>query len=369
MGFPARYKGICMKCGEVVEVGQYVSWSRRSGHKGVYHVDCANVAHIPAESEKETAPVELVEKGEENNQENEVQAALEILGKVFRPKTQKVEIDESLVLGIIKKYMTEQGTLTIEVKQTNFPTVKVENAHNMFDTLLKYVAKGRHVYLYGPAGSGKSTAAHMVAKALNRRYGYISLNPQTPESRLLGYMNAMGEYVRTELRECYENGGVFCIDENDNAGGSLLTTLNGPFENGHMAFPDKIVSRHVDFVVVATGNTCGRGANPQYPDRRPFDSAYAKRFTYLAWGYDEKLERKVALAINPDADAWVNWMVRLRGWVDSTKSRLIASPRETYRIVEDMRDGFPVNIALNGALWNGDTELEKKALAANPLPV
>ena len=43
MGFPARYKGHCLKCSGVVEVGHYITWSRTKGQKGVYHVDCQNV--------------------------------------------------------------------------------------------------------------------------------------------------------------------------------------------------------------------------------------------------------------------------------------------------------------------------------------
>lgn len=413
MGFKARYPGVCGKCRGPILVGQEISWTRGK-HKLVYHTNCSGLEpkaepmpvdirgymeaklealpdvedkpeHIEAVKErtqaemdkaiKEETPIDAlpIYKAEpvpvkQATEQASVQEALQVLlGAINKPATPV--IDRAEVRKIVEEIVSEKGVVTLKIERKDVPAIEIDNAHHMLSTLIQYASKGRHTYLYGPAGSGKSTAAQQAAKALGRAYYYISLTPQTPESRLMGYMDAHGKYIRTPFREAYEHGGVFNIEEADNGGGNLQTALNSAFENGHCAFPDQLVKRHADFVVVATGNTCGRGASPQFPERRPFDQAFAKRFTYLYWGYDEKLEKAIALSINPNAGVWIKWMKDLRRWIEQSRAVLVASPRETYRIVEDFANNMPKDIVLNGALWNGNDELRDKALANVPCPV
>ncbi len=373
--YKARYAGICSNCQGPIEVGHNISWSRGK-HQRVYHANCHDVwgANTPKPAPATEIPTDDTHAGDfppieerSDMQKPDVQQALQVLLGAINEKP-KPELDKAEVRRLVEEIVNEKGVFTLKIERKDVPDIKIDNAHHMLATLIQYTAKGRHTYLYGPAGSGKSTAARQAAEALGRQYYYISLTPQTPESRLMGYQDANGRYVRTPFREAYEHGGVFNIEECDNGGGNLQTSLNSAFENGHCAFPDGLVARHKDFVVIATGNTCGRGASPQFPERRPFDQAFAKRFTYIHWGYDEKLEKRIALAINENADVWVSWIQKLRKWIETNKAVLVASPRETFRIVEDLRDNMPKDLVLNGALWNGNEELRDRALSNCPLP-
>lgn len=380
MAYRARYAGTCRRCGKAINVGDYISWSR-GRNKAVYHTDCEiepKPSPMPTdwgEPNQYTQPTEKpitvdtedTDMPEPKHEVPAVEEALQILLKALKPAAPT--LDKSEVRKIVEEIVSEKGVITLKIERPEMPDIQVDNAHHMLGTLIKYVAKRRHTYLYGPPGSGKSTAARQAAEALGLPYYYIAITPQTPESRLMGYKDANGNYHETDFRRAYEHGGVFNIEEADNGGGNLQTSLNSAFENGHCAFPDRMVERHKNFVVVATGNTCGRGASPLFPERRPFDQAFAKRFSYIYWGYDEKLERQIALAINESADVWITWMKKLRDWAEQSKATLIVSPRETFRVVEDLKDGFPVDIALNAALWNGNWELKDKALANVPLPV
>ena len=165
-----------------------------------------------------------------------------------------------------------------------------------FGRLLQLIQLRKHVYLHGGPGSGKSTASAEIAKALNLRHGYVSLTAQTGESKLFGFVDAHGNYQKTEFYTCYTEGGVFLIDEGDNASANLLTALNGALANGHAAFPNGNQPRHPDFVCIVTGNTSGWGANPMFPERRPLDAAFRRRFAFIEWGYDEAFERRLTLA-------------------------------------------------------------------------
>ena len=262
------------------------------------------------------------------------------LAKLIAPQIEKSlanHLDEKRVNELIKKALKPK---TLEIRNVDTKAVElIESPHKDLERLLYFIQKRHHVYLYGPAGSGKSTAAGQIAKALKLPFGYLSLNPQTPDSRILGFLDAGGTYRKTPFYECYKNGGIFCIDEMDNASASLLTTLNSMLENGYGAFPGELVSRHKDFVLVATGNTNGRGANPMFPERRPFDVAFAERFTFLYWDYDAILERKIALAINPKSEPWLNWVAKAREYTAKNYPKVLVSPRASFKGAEYLLDG------------------------------
>jgi cobaltochelatase CobS len=290
----------------------------------------------------------------------------DILGKLPKPESGGLTAEQAKQL--VREAMIEDFPVVVRLVPESGPTKTIKNVHKAFSRLLYYVGRKKHVYLYGPHGTGKSTGAQQVAEALGISYGYISLTPQTPESRILGYMSATGSYVRTPFRDCYENGGVYCVDELDNSSPALVTTWNGALENGHMAFPDTLVPRHKDFVMVGTGNTSGQGANPSYPERRPFDKAFRDRFVYIHWDYDTKLEKAIALSLWPEAEPWVDWIRDVRKWAKENYPKLVPSPRVTFRLAEFLGDGQDVDDTLDAVLWQGDIEAKKKVVANCPLP-
>ena len=328
--------------------------------------------------ETELAPIAQIGHKHAPDKEQQVKNALEILLAAMEPK--EPTLDETRIKSIARSIatevaatvardvVTEAGAVRYEFVKKDAPPVTFDLAHKSLPLLVDYLTQGEHVYLYGQHGSGKSTGAQQAAQALGREYGYISLTPQTPESRLLGYMTANGGYSKTPFREAYELGWIFCIDELDNASPALLTTLNGALENGHMAFPDGLISRHENFVLVGTGNTSGKGANPSYPERRPFDSAFGDRFQYIQWEYDRKLERKIALAFNPNCEDWVTWVHDVRKWAEKNHPRFVPSPRATIRIAKGLAAKRDIDVILDSALWRGDSEIRTKVLANCPIP-
>lgn len=368
----ARYDGHCRKCGQTITKGQYITWNRRE--RGVaYHLDCANVDAIPGDNQDAQANVESVQPEPIPTNSND---ALTTLARAIEPLLTKQQgngsVDRDQVEAIVSEMLDTRASLTIVIdnRQTG-AQVTIDNAHSMMTKLIYLVQARQHSYLYGPSGSGKSTAAKQVADALSLEYGYISLNPQTPDSRLLGFIDANGNYRDTVFYRMYRDGGVFCIDEMDNASPSLLTTLNSCLENGHAAFPCGLVPRHENFVLVATGNTCGRGANPQFPERRPFDAAFAERFAYLAWEYDTKLERTITVASNPEHGAqWFDWIQSVREYAKANYPKLLVSPRASYKGAQLLKDsGWTAKEIADSVLFKGiDAGTRDAILDACPLP-
>lgn len=394
MSFPSRYPFTCSKCGKRGERGERISWSRREGQKGkVYHADCSpktpevneteidklNPLHDVEQVYKDASTAlqldqkENVQYTEVSKMDSKSVTALDGFADLLAPLVQsklKSNVDEQKVKELIKEGLEKVSKpRTIELKTDEGKVTLIENPHKSITKLLYFIGKRHHVYLHGPAGSGKSTAAHQVAKALDLSFGYLSLNPQTPDSRILGFIDAGGTYRPTPFYNCYKDGGVFCIDEMDNASASLLTTLNSMLENGLGAFPSGLIPRHKDFVLVATGNTNGKGANPMFPERRPFDSAFSERFTFLEWDYDTDLERKVTFQINPKADTWLAWVWKAREFCKKNFPKILISPRAAFKGAEYLKDGkiTPAEIAEALIFKGADGETVKKVLAAIPL--
>jgi cobaltochelatase CobS len=215
----------------------------------------------------------------------------------------------------------------------------------------------------------------MAASALGREYGYASLNPQTPESRLLGFIDAGGTYRRTVFRDRFENGGIMCIDEMDNGHPALLNTLNGMIEPGaeYGAFPDGMVRRHPDFVMVCTGNTNGRGGDKMFPERRQLDAAFAERFAFLRWDYDLALERRLTLAHCEDstkAETWLRWVRAVRAHVEKHSIRLWATPRAAMTGASFLHDSsWSVQDIAETVMFKGlDKDTVAAILTAVPYP-
>lgn len=349
-------EGQCEGCGKTILRGSSVRWFRTFG---VFHRACYGKGFTAPSN---TVIEKTVEKVDEAQVKRLVSEAL---------SEYKVDVPEALLVSLIDKVMTKRVPKEIRVEAAKKSKV-IKNAHAMLEKLIFIIGLRKHAYLFGPPGSGKSTGAMHAAEALSLAYGYISLNPQTPESRLLGYMDANGKYQPSVLYKLYKDGGVFCIDEMDNASAGLLTTLNSLLENGIGAFPCGQVNRHPDFIVVATGNTAGRGGNMQFPERRAFDAAFAERFAYLPWGYDEAMERAVALQIHEQSGVWVDWVQRVRKYAAQADPKLVISPRATFGIAEFLScksSPFSIGETLDAVLFKGiESERIARIISANPLP-
>ena len=218
-----------------------------------------------------------------------------ILAAAIAPhvKPQNVELDENKVIELITKHAKPYTAETRIFINNEAKAAVSGRQHNKLAQVLRYVEIRQSLYLYGPAGTGKTQLAETAAQAVNLPFYPISVCGQTTKSDLLGYTTANGAYIGTIFRTAYENGGVFLLDEIDNGNPNVTAVLNSALANGVCTFPDKVVKRNPDFICIAAANTFGTGASAEYIGRNPIDAATLDRFKQIFVDYDEELETEL----------------------------------------------------------------------------
>lgn len=249
------------------------------------------------------------------------------------------------------------GVATVEVKFPDGKIKEVGRQHKQFPTLLKMVAAGCNVWLAGPAGSGKTTAAEFVAKALDRPFYFNGAIDN--EYKLLGFTDAQGRVVSRPFREAFCNGGVYLFDEVDASLPSAVLAFNAALANGKCDFPDGCHDRHPDFVAIAAGNTWGHGATSDYVGRFKMDAAFADRFVMLEWGYDEALERELA-----GNDEWTSRVQTIRAKTVAMGVKVVVSPRASIYGAKLLAAGLDRETVEAATIRKGMTAEQWRSVAA-----
>lgn len=172
----------------------------------------------------------------------------------------------------------------------------------------------------------------------------------TNDWSLLGFINPTGSYIPGHMRQPFEHGGVFVLDEIDNTNPSVLTTINGALSGSSYLFPDTLVQKHPDFVVVGCANTYGTGPDRLYVGRNQLDAATLDRFKKIAWGYDEEAEFDWA---GRDKTPWIQYVQRVRACASKLSMRVVVSPRASIGGAKGLRNGLSWNSVSTDCLWNG----------------
>ncbi len=303
-------------------------------------------------------------------------------------------INREAVEEIVNERLAALVPQRVEVVRLDGTKVDVGVQHVQFEALLAAVSARRNLWLVGPAGSGKTSSAKAVADSLGLEFYAKSVGPQTSESGLLGYHDANGKAVRTLLREAYEHGGVFLLDEVDAANPAVLVVINQLLANGHAGFPDGVVERHPDFVLLAGANTIGQGADRQYVGRQQIDAATLDRFALINWDYDPRIEAaasglpldcfsaapvpkgikvlsvatEVEQAVAEErAGEYARRVVAIRNSIALLGKgvRVIVSPRATINGAALIRAGWPIDATLDACVWKGLDKDTRSKIEAN----
>ena len=123
------------------------------------------------------------------------------------------------------KLQERQTVHTFEIKRPDGTTINVGRQHKQFFELLSWIEAGCFPFLIGPAGSFKTSAAAKAAEALGRPFHMDSMSEGKTPFDLLGFNDATGKPVHTELRKAWQHGGLFLCDEMDAGNANVLPHL------------------------------------------------------------------------------------------------------------------------------------------------
>lgn len=280
-----------------------------------------------------------------------------ILDEVSRMIQTDKKIEKTL-LDLLKEHGIVPQTRKIAISARKQKAVVMENQHFKFESVLKTIGAGINLALVGPAGSGKTSLVHNVATALHLEFYSKSVSAQTGIHEFFGYYDASGRYIPTLFRKAYEKGGVFLLDEFDAGNPNVLAALNQATANGSCAFPDKMVAKHKDFVIVMAGNTFGTGANAEYVGRNKIDAATLDRFMFMEIPYDETLEMVLA----EDKD-WCEKVQKFRKNAELKKVKCIISSRATFHGEALLATGMTELEVVQGVIYKGLSEDEIKLIS------
>lgn len=167
---------------------------------------------------------------------------------------------------------------------------------------------------------------------------------------LEGFVNAAGEYESTEFFKAFTEGGIFMFDEIDGTAAEVLIAFNAALANGYYNFPKYgKVKAHENFIVIAAGNTTGRGASDTYNGRYQLDASTLDRFVFINIDYSREIALQNA---NNNIDI-VDFAEILRNEILRQQLTYTVSNRAIKRLAICYAANIPINKALCQSVCGG----------------
>ena len=233
-----------------------------------------------------------------------------------------------------------------------------EVRHKEFDKIVTLLGLKMAVYLYGPAGTGKSNLAKQIAKYL--KLNFYPMSTITQEFKFTGYQDGNGLFHDTNFYKAVKFGGVFFIDEMDSCSSDVLIGLNACLANGYFDFPHETIDCHENFVVISAGNTTGHGATADYVGRQQLDLSTLDRFLSIKIDYDTNID----LAVAKNDQALVDFAHALRKASKDTDITILMSYRAIGNIAK-LIELFDLTEIMEMAVVKGMGQDEIDMLARN----
>lgn len=288
------------------------------------------------EAEAEEVAEEATTPMSQPESANEVEDAVAIAQALLRLKGRGGQVDEDTVRRIVAEEIKKaKAAVQVHAIKVNDGEVRElpngQAPHPLLNDLLALVMNdriiGRFPWLFGPAGSGKSTLCAQVAAAMGLPFYSVSSLQQKYE--LEGYTDATGELVKTTFYEAAKSGGIFLFDEASTTSAEVNVAFNSMLANLWYNFPKEgMVTAHKDFHIIAADNTAGRGGSNTYHARFEMDGSTLDRYIFVEVGYTDEHDLRMA---NGDAEL-VEFIKAVRVAIDKANLTYLATPRASKAI-------------------------------------
>ncbi len=233
--------------------------------------------------------------------------------------------------------------ITHRVQVGNKPAKTIQGVvPEYFDTMLELAQQRKNILLVGPAGSGKTHTAELLATALDLPFSSQSCTAGVSESVFTGWLLPTGDngkftHVASSFLTAYENGGVFLLDEIDRSDPNVMVFLNQALANNKFFLPQRFdkpeVVKHPDFIAVAAGNTWGGGADTIYHSANALDGSTLDRFRMgtIDVDYSETVEQNLVDSQILEWGLGVRAIIRKNGFRRIMSTRVLIDATDMKR--------------------------------------
>lgn len=229
-------------------------------------------------------------------------------------------------------------------------TTKIEGILNpQFKAIATYMAAGEHVYLYGPAGSGKNVLCEQLAKAMEAEFFYM--NTLYTKYDITGFMDATGKFIETVAYQFLKSEkGVLMLDEIDNSQAEALIPINALLANGYLTFANgETLYLDDNHKIIAAGNTNGQGATEEYNGRYKMDESTRDRFAFFFIDYDKAVEETIV----GDKKDILSFIYDLRAICKDSQISIILGYRAINKLVKFDKMNIDLSTIINTCILKG----------------
>ena len=317
---------------------------------------------VETKVETTTKPENEMETKENPNMQNALSALAQIekaafeSGRAAAEKELQPQIDD-LLLRL--KEAAEKGgngtTFILNAPNGEKKETKVEHKVNpAFERCNRYFKDGMHLFLHGPAGSGKNVLAEDFAKAYDLQFYYI--NTCYTKYDFVGFIDANGKFVDTAFTRWLKNekGGLLMIDEICTSTAEALNPINSLLSNGYITLADgKLYHIGANHRIIAADNTNGEGATEDYNGRFVMEKSTKDRFEFVEIKYDSQIEKSIV----GDKTDILEFIHEMREICEKAGIHLVCGYRVLTKLVRYYSE--PANEILEDCLFKG---LEKESI-------
>jgi cobaltochelatase CobS len=251
-------------------------------------------------------------------------------------------------LSVCKNARGEDIHVTVLGQHEFMDMVPEEDAGYIFNidllkTMLFALESNIPAYLWGPAGTGKTSCVSEICAYTNRAMMRVNHSLNMVESDVVGDWRAREGNTYFDLGPlpmAMLNGWTFLADEYDRAPPGVVSLYQAVLEGKPLTIKEappelRTIKPHRNFRFVATGNTSGSGDEMGlYSGTLIQDAASYSRFgvTEKVWYVDNDAE--VAMLMSKaklrkeDAERLVKWATMLRESFEAGKVGVTVGPRE-----------------------------------------
>lgn len=353
----------CKFCGV-----EKLEWHRRNARgdkEWTLYSPGSHVVHVCKAGEKIVTVETIKEVGGVSYDDTQIRADIATIKSdvdTLAPMIQGIaDTFESKIPALIARVEALDTKRELVIKRPDKVEYNAGRQHKSFEKLCTYLSMRLNVGVVGGAGGGKTHAFAAAYKALGLDFYPMSFGPQTSKSDIIGYMDANGNKVETNLTRAYQYGGGFLGDEFDASNAGVVTIMNAATSNNVIGLPWGTVERHDDFIAGVAMNTYGRGADALYVGRAQLDGATLDRYRPLViWDYDWSLLEELT-----QNDEWTHYVEKLFNVASDLRLRVVIGPRIALVGAKMLAAGVDRETVMNEVVWAGITADDKAKILAN----